>query len=185
MLKPELCTLFSGGAAGAETQFGKLAQEYGLNQVTFSFEGHKIENEKGLRMLTPEELMRKDVSLDYVSRLLNRKFTNAPMMRKVLQSIMYQVDSGLEIFVVGTLQEDGTVKGGTGWGAEFAKICNKPLYVFGQVKNSWFKWREDAWAEVENPVITSTHFTGTGTRFLEENGRQALVDLFARSFPAS
>ena len=27
-----------------------------------------------------------------------------------------------------------TVRGGTGWGAEFAKLCNKPLFVFDQAK---------------------------------------------------
>jgi hypothetical protein len=31
-------------------------------------------------------------------------------------------------------------------------------------------------------VITQKHFAGTGTRFLEDNGKQAIQDLFARSF---
>lgn len=182
MLKPENCTLYSGGARGAETEFGRLAEKYGVNEVNFTFEGHKYERDRGLHVLTREELVRKDVSLTYVSKLLNRTFTNAEKMRKVLQTIMYQVDSGHEIFIVGVIQEDGTVKGGTGWGAEFAKICNKPLYVFGQARNGWFKWEKVEWVAVENPVITSTKFTGTGTRFLEENGKQALVELFERSF---
>ena len=182
MLDKERCTLFSGGAGGAEAEFGRLAEQYGLQEVNYTFEGHTMEHKRGLRVLTPEELMRKDVSLDYVSRLLNRKFTNAPVMRKVLQTIMYQVESGREIFVVGTIQEDGTVKGGTGWGAEYAKICNKPLYVFGQVKNAWFAWIEGRWEPALGPIITEPHFTGTGTRFLDDNGRQALVELFARSF---
>lgn len=175
-------TLFSGGAQGAETQFGKLAEYYGLSEVNYTFEGHKIERERGVRVLTEEELVKKDVSLTYVSRLLGRKFTNAEKMRKVLQTIMHQIESGHEVFVVGTINADGTVKGGTGWGAEFAKICNKPLYVFGQVKNGWFKWESGEWVSVTDPVITDKHFTGTGTRFLEDNGKKALEDLFARSF---
>lgn len=175
-------TLFSGGAQGAENQFGKLAEYHGLAEVNYTFEGHKIDRTRGVRVLTVEELTRKDVSLTYVSKLLGRKFTNAEKMRKVLQTIMYQIESGEQVFVVGTIQEDGTVKGGTGWGAEFAKICNKDLYVFGQIKNGWFKWEEGEWISVENPVITSKHFTGTGTRFLEENGKKALEELFARSF---
>jgi len=132
-------TLFSGGAQGTEAEFGRMAEKYGVQEVTFTFEGHKVERSRGLRVLTPEELMRKDVSLSYVSKLLNRTFTNAPMMRKILQTIMYQVEAGHEIFVVGTIMEDGTVQGGTGWGTEFAKICNKPLYAFGQVRNAWHK----------------------------------------------
>lgn len=175
-------TLFSGGAQGAEAQFGKLAEYHGLSEVNFTFEGHKIVRDRGVRVLTDEELSRKDVSLTYVAKLLNRKFTNAEKMRKVLQTIMHQIESGHQVFVVGTILDDGTVKGGTGWGAEFAKICNKELYVFGQVKDGWFKWEKGEWVSVEAPVITDKHFTGTGTRFLEANGKKALEELFSRSF---
>ena len=137
----------------------------------------------GLPYDTSEELARKDVSLAYVSKLLKRTFTNAPFMRKVLQTIMYLVESGHEVYVVGTLQEDGTVKGGTGWGAEFAKICNKPLFAFGQVRNAWFKWDDEkGWLDSDTPVIGHAHFTGTGTRFLEDNGKKAIEELFTRSF---
>ncbi len=175
-------TLFSGGAQGAEAEFGKQAERFGVQEVKFSFDGHKIERTRGLRMLTQEELMRKDVSLTYVSRLLDRNFSNGPLIRMVLRTIMYQVDAGLEVFVVGAILDNGTVNGGTGWGAEFAKICNKPLYVFDQVKNSWFVWEDNAWHSVGTPTITKQHFTGTGTRFLEDNGRSAIEALFAQSF---
>jgi len=182
MLDPRKCTLYSGGANGAEADFGKLAEAYGIEEINYSFEGHQIERTRGMRPLTTEELMRKDVSLAYVSRLMNRSYTRAPLFRKVLQSISWQVDSGHEIWVVGTILDDGTVKGGTGWGAEFAKLCNKPLFVFDQKKNGWFHWDDERWNPVTDPVISHRHFTGTGTRFVEENGRQALADLFARSF---
>ena len=173
--------LYSGGAQGAETMFGEMAEKYGCHEVNFTFEGHKVVRANGLQVLTQEELIRKDVSLAYVSRLLNRKFTNAPLMRQVLQTIMYQVDSGREVFVVGSIQDNGTVKGGTGWGAEFAKLCNKPLTVFDQVKDGWFTWNDGEWVAVAAPVITQKAFTGTGTRFLEENGKKAIEALFARS----
>lgn len=84
--------------------------------------------------------------------------------------------------MVGKIQEDGTVKGGTGWGAEFAKLCNKPLFVFDQGKEGWFHWQEERWVPIEAPVIRHPHFTGTGTRLLEEKGRRAIAGLFDRSF---
>ncbi len=182
MADPKDFTLFSGGAAGAEAFFGELAEQYGMAEVNFSFDGHQQTRTRGARLLTPEELARKDVSLAYVSKLLDRRFTNAPLMRKVLQTIMHMVESGHEIFVVGTIQDDNTVKGGTGWGAEFAKICNKPLYVYGQVRKGWFQWDGDAWSAIDAPVITAPHFCGTGTRFLEDQGREAIEALFKRSF---
>ena len=105
-----------------------------------------------------------------------------PTFRKILQSIWYQINHGQEIYVVGKIQEDGTVKGGTGWGAEFAKLCNKPLFVFDQGKEGWFTWTEERWAFIQAPLIQHPHFTGTGTRLLEESGRQAIAALFDRSF---
>ncbi len=177
MLDPAKCVLYSGGAAGTEQFFGALAESWGIEEVNYSFEGHQIERSRGVRVLTSEELALKDVSLTYVSKLMNREYTRAPLFRKVLQSICWQVSSGDEVLVVGAIQLDNTVKGGTGWGAEFAKICNKPLHVFDQPQNAWFFWEK-----VENPVIEHTHFAATGTRFLENNGRIAIQDLFARSF---
>ncbi len=182
MLNPAQCVLYSGGAAGTEQFFGALAESWGIEEVNYSCEGHQIDRSRGVRVLTSEELALKDVSLTYVSRLMNREYTRAPLFRKVLQSICWQVSSGDEVFVVGAIQPDNTVKGGTGWGAEFAKICNKPLHVFDQPRGAWFVWDKDVWTEVEAPVIAHAHFAATGTRFLEDNGRIAIQDLFARSF---
>lgn len=182
MLDSKQCVLFSGGAAGTEQFFGAQAEAWGIEEVNYSFEGHQLERKRGVRILTNEELALKDVSLSYVSRLMGREFTKAPHFRKVLQSICWQVSSGQEVVVVGTIQQDKTVKGGTGWGAEFAKICNKPLIVFDQVQGAWFRWNQEDWDEVADPIIEHSHFTATGTRFLESNGRKAIMDIFARSF---
>ena len=113
---------------------------------------------------------------------MGREYTRAPMFRKVLQSICWQVSSGNEVIVIGEIQEDKTVKGGTGWGAEFAKLCNKPLLVFDQKQDAWFRWINDEWVKTTDPVIKHTRFTATGTRFLEANGRRAIGELYARSF---
>lgn len=185
MPRREESVLYSGGANGAEAEFGAQAQAHGIEEVNYTFEGHRIARSRGLRFLSRDELRQGDVSLAYVSKLLNRTYSDAPLIRKVLQTIWYQVISGREIFVVGWINEDGTVRGGTGWGPEFAKICNKPVFVFDQGKDRWFTWADDRWVEVAapgEPRIRHERFTGTGTRFLEENGRRAIRQLFDRSF---
>jgi hypothetical protein len=177
--------LFSGGAAGAEAEFGACAERHGIEEVNFTFEGHKIARHRGVRVLNHEELQSGDVSLAYVSRLMHRRFADAPTIRKVLQTLWYQVNSGQEIYVVGHIEEDYTVRGGTGWGAEFAKLCNKPLSVFDQQRDGWFTWNGSKWTRRTSddlPRITHPHITGTGTRVLEDNGRAAIVSLFERSF---
>ena len=185
MLRTEDCILFSGGAQGAEAAFGAEAERHGIEEVNFTFDGHAIERHRGLRMLNHEELLAGDVSLEYVSRLMNRRYTESPTLRRILQSIWYQVNNGQEIYVVGAILEDGTVRGGTGWGAEFAKLCNKPLHVFDQGRDLWFTWQETEWTArptTDLPVVQHIHFTGTGTRVLEANGQAAIRALFDRSF---
>src|SRR5213592_4557661 len=179
--------LFSGGAVGAEAAFGASAEHHGVEEVNFTFDGHKIDRHRGVRVLNHEELESGDVSLEYVSRLMNRRYSDAPTIRRILQTIWYQVNNGQEIYVVGTVLDDGTVQGGTGWGAEFAKLCNKPLFVFDQDQDLWFTWSGSAWNACDKaaaPTITHAHFTGTGTRKIRANGQRAIDDLFTRSFKA-
>ena len=184
MKAPE-CILFSGGAPGAETAFGECAERHGIEEVNFTFEGHKMGRHRGVRVLNHEELQAGDVSLEYVSGLMHRRFTDSPTIRRVLQTLWYQINNGQEVYVIGTVLEDNTVRGGTGWGAEFAKLCNKPLHVFDQEHDCWDRWTGSAWVRCGHsdlPVITHPHFTGTGTRTLHDNGRKAIEGLFTRSF---
>jgi len=184
-MNPRDCILFSGGAAGAEAEFGACAERHGIEEVNFTFDGHKDVRRRGIRVLNHEELQAGDVSLEYVARLMGRRYTDAPTIRKVLQTLWYQVNSGQEIYVIGAILDDQTVRGGTGWGAEFAKLCNKPLCVFDQEQDRWYRWSGQDWLKLgapDAPVITHPHFTGTGTRILKDNGRRAIDELFARSF---
>jgi hypothetical protein len=184
-MNPADSILFSGGAPGAEAEFGAGAERHGIEEVNFTFDSHKIARTRGVRVLNHEELQAGDISLEYVAKLLNRRYTNSPTIRKVLQTLWYQVNNGQEIYVIGTILVDKTVRGGTGWGAEFAKLCNKPLHVFDQDKDGWFRWTGSEWQAVRSssdPMITHPHFTGTGTRSIRDNGKRAIEDLLARSF---
>src|SRR5438552_9096763 len=178
-MKPSDSILFSGGAPGAEAEFGACAERRGIEEVNFTFEGHTIGRHRGVRVLNHEELQAGDVSLEYLARLLHRRYSDSPTIRKVLQTLWYQINSGQEIYVIGTILNDGTVRGGTGWGAELAKLCNKPVRVFDQEKDRWFWWNGETWMAVDpspGPLITHPHFTGTGTRSIRENGKQAIED---------
>ncbi|NKB66713.1 MAG: hypothetical protein GKR89_06620 [Candidatus Latescibacteria bacterium] len=180
-LDPRQCTLFSGGAKGAEAEFGRQAQRLGVGQVNFTFAGHQPVNQQGLRHLGRGDLLKGDISLSYIARRLNRTYTHSSAIRRVLQSIWHQVNSSQAVYVVGAIQADDTVRGGTGWGAEFAKLCAKPLFVFDQDRDDWFCWR-DGWQASATPVIAQPRFAGTGTRFLQAEGRAAIAALMEGSF---
>ncbi len=179
-MNPENCTLYSGGLKGAETVFGETAEKYAVNEVIFSFAGHKLNREKNTVILSEEELERGDISMELASRMMHRTYYETEKIRKVLQSIFHMVNSGHQVFVIGSIQEDGSVKGGTGWAVQLAKIFNRPLHVFDQPREQWFTWK-DGWQE-DQPRIKYDTFVGSGTRYLSDAGRNAIEQLFADSF---
>ncbi len=174
-------TLYSGGHKGAEAEFGKLAERWGIREVNFSFEGHSIERTRGVRVLGPQELDKGDVSMEIVSARMGRTYSKSEKIRKVIQSIFHMVNNGYHVIAVGWIQPDDTFKGGTGWGVELAKLFNRPINVYDQERKAWFSWKDHTWV-AEIPVITGKTFTGTGTRKLSDEGRKAILELFENSF---
>ena len=174
---------YGGGHRGTEAEFGRQAEKFGIREVNYSFEGHRPARETGLIILSPEELKKGDISMEIVSIRMNRKYSQSNKIRKVIQSIFHMVNSGLQVFAVGWIQPDDTVKGGTGWAVELGKLFNRPLSVFDQDRNQWFSWKDNSWVE-DLPKVAHTTFVGTGTRNLTDAGQQAIEDLFTRSFRA-
>lgn len=174
-------TFFSSGLKGAEQAFGENAEKFGISETTLTFDGHAVERNKHLMVLSDKELMKGDVSMEIVSKRMGRRYTQTDKIRKIFQVLFHVVNNGFQVFAVGWIQEDKTVKGGTGWGVELAKFFNRPLSVFDQETNTWFSWVNNEWKK-DVPVISHDSFCGTGTRFLSDEGRKAIDDLFMRSF---
>src|SRR5262249_13752731 len=118
-------TLLSGGASGSEAEFGACAEKYGLGEVNFSFDGRGMARTRGLTELSETELKLGDVSASYLAACMHRSYSMTPLFKKVIQSIWHQVNTAGEVFVIGTILADNTVKGGTGWAAELAKHWGK------------------------------------------------------------
>lgn len=181
-MDPKNCTLYSGGLKGAETTFGEAAENFGVNEVIYTFEDHKLFRDKNSIILSQAELERGDISMELASRMLNRTYYETEKIRKVLQTIFHMVNSGHQVFVIGSIQEDDSVKGGTGWAVQLAKIFNRPLHVFDQPSEKWFTWK-NGWQE-DTPRIRYDTFVGSGTRYLSDAGRLAIEQLFTDSFTA-
>ncbi len=176
----------SGGAKGAEAEFGACAEKWGMQEVNYTFAGHRfIERKRGVVVLSEEELRHGDFSLVYVSKRLGRVLSEIPQVRNILQTIWYQINAASQVFVIGAIQEDGHVRGGTGWGAELARLWKKPIFVYDQERNAWFSWSGSKWELcIAAPVITRENFAGIGTQNLNEDGKRAIFELFTRSFGA-
>ncbi len=181
MLNTSSYTLYSGGLKGTEAEFGRIAELWGVREITFSYKGHQMERAKDVYVLTEDELQQGDVSMAIVSKRMGRTYSEAEKIRKVIQSIFHMVNKGHQVFVIGWIQPDKTVKGGTGWAVELGKFFGRPISVFDQDKNTWFSWDGSGWTPDE-PVISHKTFTGTGTRYLSDQGKQAIRELYERSF---
>ena len=64
-------TVYSGGLKGAEAMFGECAQKHGINEINFSFKGHKCAREKNITMLSDEELKKgNQVTLEQIKEYI-------------------------------------------------------------------------------------------------------------------
>jgi hypothetical protein len=173
--------LISGGHRGAEAEFGRCAARWGIPHTTLSFEGHAMEYDGNVETLSEADLEQGTVSMSIVFQRLGRRFHRGHGIRRVIQSMFHLVQRGEHLFAVGWIQPDDTVKGGTGWGVELARLFNRGIHAYDQERGRWFRWTGAGWEEDE-PVIGDQAFSATGTRNLTEAGRQAIHDLFQRSF---
>jgi hypothetical protein len=181
MINPDQFVYYGGGHRGTEEEFGRQAEKFGIQEINYSFDGNQPARSNGLVILTSGELKKGDISMEIVSLRMNRNYSHADKIRKVFQVIFHMVNSGLQIFTVGWIQPNDTVKGGTGWAVELGKLFNRPMSVFDQARNQWFTWKDNSWME-DLPRVEHATFVGTGTRNLTVEGKQAISDLFARSF---
>ncbi len=175
--------LYCGGHKGAEAEFGRCAERWGVRQVTLSYDGHVMEFSKDVRLLSADDMLKGDISMEIVSKRLGRTYTSLDQVRKVCQLLFHMVSNSYAVFAIGWIQGDDTVQGGTGWGVELARFFNRPVSVFDQARHAWFTWKDGRWTP-DSPVIPERPFAATGTRKLTDEGRAAVSALFERSFGA-
>lgn len=182
-MKMTKCTVYTSGLRGAEEAFGLEAARWGQEECVLTFAGQHVTrlDAKKIVILPEDELERGDISMEIVSNLMHRTYYEADKIRKVLQAIFHVVNRGHQVLAVGTIMEDNTVKGGTGWAVELAKLFNRPLSVFDQVREKWYGWHNGLWQE-EKPKISYDTLACSGTRNLNDAGRKAIADLFKTTF---
>jgi hypothetical protein len=133
-------------------------------------------------VLNDAELAKGDFSLVYASHRLGRPLSQIPNIKRILQTVWHQISQADEVFVIGAIEDDGTVRGGTGWGAELARLWSKPVHVFDQTHGSWYRWDATRWSKQAAPLIQRRRFAGIGTTKLTPEGRDAIRALFEQSY---
>lgn len=193
-------SMHSGGALGADTQFGLIANNYPINQYHW-FIGQR----------SPHNAPNGNIEVDpYTIEIAKREMARAGKLMyeykytyfkdpRILRNYCQVIHSNT-IYAVGTIANKGerafpnlpndtrtlnmaTVTGGTGYAIALAILLQKPIYVYCQTQDNWFTYNYEhkGWFATKPAKITGS-FAGIGTREITPQGIQAIKDLFHYSF---
>ena len=186
----------SGGAAGADTYWETIGDNYGVKTKAYSYKTkyHTTENKVEISDTDYEEGVKEITKANRVlSRYGIHKFMN------LLARNWSQVKYSDEVFAIGTIVESGkkgskgfynksefqVVDGGTGYAVQMAINNGKFVYVFDQDKDKWFRWSYTSlkFIEVTKPLkISYENFAGIGTREIKPNGIKAIEEIYKLTF---
>ena len=168
----------SGGAPGADTIFETCCEEFGIKVIAYSFKNHDTKSKNGLE-LSIKELNEGFEHVMIAERTLNRRLDKLPVyVKNLLARNWYQVKNSDAVFAVSTFQNN-IVSGGTGWACQMAIDNKKPIYLFDQSKNGWFKFDYDelVFMFIDYIPTLTKNFAGIGTREINEHGIDAILQL--------
>lgn len=187
----------SGGAIGSDTAWDEIGREFGMvnNKHYWTLEKTPNGNTEISRLDYEEGRFES-------ARAAKRNFgyQYAAMKDSRLIRNWSQVKHSDAVFAIGTIAQVGekvfpkqsndtrlatnpTVTGGTGYAVGMAINHNKPVYVFDQNKNQWYTWNKEQnnFIETDTPTLTK-NFAGIGTREINENGKQAIRNVYEKTF---
>lgn len=175
----------SGGAEGADLQFGMCAGAAGHSVFHFSFPGHKSQAPASeVVVLTREQLVMADAYLVLANQTLKRTFpAKSEHTNNLLRRNYYQAKDTESVYAVAGIDFSNKVLfGGTAWAVQvfidrhFGQAC--PVYVFDQEQDRWFTWGgpEAGWTALQgDPPKPKGVWTGIGTsRQFKPNGKAAV-----------
>lgn len=182
--------LLSGGAAGADTAFGKAAQKAGHQVVHWSFNGHKVKLKNDVYALSDDQLKEADPFLIRANKSIIRTFpATSEHTNNLLRRNYYQVKWSQSVYAISSFTDDSSmlkVFGGTAWAIQLyadrflydrESFNNCHLYFFDQKSDQWFKWYR-SWIKIQKPPTPNGVYAGIGSRELTDAGLAAINSLY-------
>lgn len=185
----------SGGALGADTMWGTIGERYGVVSNHY-YLGDKTP--AGNTKMTQEDAKEGAIKVAQAAKA-NYGYQYGAMKNGLLIRDWAQVKYADAVFAVGTMVKPGerifpnipndtrkaeqtAVIGGTGYAVEMAIQAGKPVYVFDQSRNRWFKHTEGKWSTMDETPTLTQNFAGIGSRNLTAAGEQAIRDVYEKTF---
>ena len=183
--------LYSGGAVGADTKWGEIANKYNIGKI-------RHYRPETLDVLTPSQTQEVETAYIGAANKLGRKVLDANTTAGKLVRRDYLQDKAADsIFAIGHILRPGeknskgyvvrstipSVDGGTGYAVQMAIDLHKPVHVFDQQYKHWYRFDYDQNTFVAEDIPTlTTKFAGVGTRQINEDGINAIEQIFEKTF---
>ena len=193
---PSTYTNYSGGAVGGD--------------MTWDAEGRKvgITNHQHYTVAYYDKISDQDKAVinnwynDAANFLGRNIISKDSYAGKLVRRDMLQANSGKSVFAVTELIKPGVKgrkgynnkmsysipEGGTGYAVARGILSNKPVYVFNQSADygnevGWYMWDSTTndFVKTGTPKLTKS-FTGIGSTQINEAGKQAIRDVYAKTF---
>lgn len=165
----------SGGAVGSDSYWGAIGEKYGVVSEHY-YHGKKTPN--GNHLITEDEFNEGKEHVMKANETLHRK---PEAYMDLLARNYAQVKNADAIFAVGHLK-NGIVDGGTGWAVQMAIDDNKPVYVYDQTRKQWFSNINGQWQVFSGIPKLTKNFAGIGTRELNQDGKDAIKQVYENTF---
>lgn len=188
-----ITTCHSGGATGSDTYFSEIGKEFGVSTKAYSYKTkyHQSDDKveisdddynEGVDMINKANHILKRYGIQKYMNLLARNWA--------------QVKYSGQTIAIGTIVEPNSktskgynkssyqvVDGGTGYAVCMSIQQLRPVFVFDQVKGSWFEWSHSLkrFITCDVPIITDVDFAGIGTRNINELGVKAIRDVYMKT----
>lgn len=185
----------SGGAVGSDTEWENIGKEFGVKTRAYSYKTAKHVSENKVE-ISDEDYKEGVDEINKANKWLNRYGIHKYM--NLLARNWAQVKYSNEVIAIGTIVRKGEknpkgyynkgkwdmVDGGTGYACQMAINHERPVYVFDQIRDKWFRWSYSSlcYMECKCPKITHQNFAGIGTREIKSNGIQAIRDVYNKTF---
>jgi len=174
----------SGGCPGSDMEWEIQGREYNIPTISYSFKGH-VQEGKYPKILTESELNEGWEHVQLVEKSIKRplyKIKHNNYVKNLLCRNWFQVKNADAIYAIGVfvVGSDKLVDGGTGWAVQMAIKEHKPVWLFEQNFNQWFIYVNYSNKFIPVDIIPplTENFAGIGTRQINENGKQAIKEIY-------
>lgn len=183
----------SGGAVGSDSYWGEIGEKYGVRSNHYWY---KNTTPFGNTEISTEDALEGQQKATIAARQMGRIAPNHQVRDERIIRNWSQVKYSDAIFAITTLLQVGDEmnynkkaliiqgKGGTGYAIQMAINEGKPVYLYDQIKEQWYKNINGEWSESDTPTLTY-NFAGIGTRNLNDSGKRAIEEVYKKTFAQS